>query len=76
MFFEFIINKKDVDWIKDLPDPAWCFQIVNDIKGLEEKALTHCGEDIYDAATWLKHRWSEGYQIYIDYSELQWLNIR
>ena len=76
MFHEFILNKKEMDWIKELPDPAWCLQMVSEIKDLEGKALRQSGEDMHDAVTWLKHRWSEGYQIYIDYSELGWLDIR
>lgn len=75
MFHEFTLSKKEMEWIKELPDPAWCLQIVNDIKCLEEKAVKH-SEDMHDAVTWLKRQWSGGYQIYIDYSELQWLEIR
>lgn len=76
MFHEFTLNKEEVDWIKKLPDPSWCLQLVNGIKDLEGKALRKNGEDLSDAITWLKHHWSEGYQIYIDFSELKWLHIR
>ena len=75
MSYEFILDEEEMDWVKNLPDPAWCLQIFNDVKDLEGQALKH-SENMHDAVTWLKHQWSEGYQIYIDYSELRWLEIR
>ena len=74
MEYEFVLDESEVEWYKKLPNPQWCLQMLTDVKGLEEKALKH-SEEMHHSVVWLKERWAEGYQIYIDYTEMSWLPV-
>lgn len=74
MSYEFKLTKKEMEWIKNLPDPQWCLQVMSEIDDLEVRA-ENVGEEMLHSVTWVKDWWREGYQIYIDYSKLTFIDM-
>ena len=69
-----ILDKNEVEWLNLLPDPNWCLRILGEVEDLEVQAERH-SKEMYESILWLKEQWEEGYQIYIDYTELGYIQI-
>ena len=69
-----ILDKDEVEWLNLLPDPNWCLRILGEVEDLEVQAERH-SKEMYESILWLKEQWEEGYQIYIDYTELGYIQI-
>lgn len=69
-----ILNKEEVEWLNLLPDPNWCLRIMGKVADLEAKAKRH-SEEVVESILWLKDQWKDGYQIYIDCTELNYIQI-
>lgn len=72
--FEFIFSKEEKEWIEQLPDPAESLQILNQVKDIEDKARIHSAE-MLDFIQCVIRYFEEDYFIYIDYTELQFVEI-
>jgi len=69
-----ILDKEEVEWLNLLPDPKWCLAAFNEVDELEKLAARH-SEEMHESIIWLKEQWQDGYQIYIDYTELNFIQI-
>ena len=68
------LDKEEVEWLNLLPDPKWCLAAFNEVEGLEKLAERH-SKEMHESITWLKEQWQDGYQVYIDFTELNFLQI-
>lgn len=71
---DFFFTKEEMEWIKQLPDPKSCLQMINRVENIEDKALMH-SQEMTDLMKWIKKHWKEGYSIYIDFTELQFISL-
>lgn len=71
---DFFFTKEEMEWIKQLPDPKSCLQMINRVENIEDKALMN-RQAMADLVKWIKKRWEEGYSIYIDFTELQFIRL-
>ncbi len=62
-------GRDELNWFKQLPEPYWCHMKMTEVDDLEEKAAAH-SEEMLEAIRWLKEHWKEGYQIYLDITEI------
>ncbi|MCG7335899.1 hypothetical protein MHZ95_11465 [Sporosarcina sp. ACRSM] len=69
-----ILNKEEMEWLNLLPDPNWCLRVLEEVPDLKALAKKH-SEEMHDSILWLKEQWEEGYQIYIDCTELNYIQI-
>ena len=69
-----ILDKEEVEWLNLLPDPKWCLAAFNEVDELEKLAARH-SEEMHESIIWLKKQWQDGYQIYIDFTELEFIQI-
>jgi len=70
-----ILDKEEVEWLNLLPDPKWCLAAFNEVEMLEKLAESH-SKEMHESITWLKEQWQDGYQVYIDFTELNYLQIQ
>jgi len=70
-----ILDKEEVEWLNLLPDPKWCLAAFNEVEMLEKLAESH-SKEMHESFTWLKEQWQDGYQVYIDFTELNYLQIQ
>lgn len=69
-----ILDKEEMEWLNLLPDPNWCLRVFGEVPDLEILAKKH-SEEMHESILWLKEQWEEGYQIYIDCTELNYIQI-
>jgi hypothetical protein len=69
------LDKEEVEWLNLLPDPKWCLAAFNEVDELEKLAQRH-SEEMHESITWLKEQWQDGYQVYIDFTEMQFIQIQ
>ena len=69
------LDKEEVEWLNLLPDPKWCLAAFNEVEELEKLAERH-SKEMQESITWLKDQWQDGYQVYIDFTELNYLQIQ
>lgn len=72
--FEFRFSKVDKEWLKQLPDPVESLRMLNQVKDIEERARMH-SEEMLDFVQCIKRYLEENYVIYIDYTELQYIEV-
>lgn len=72
--FEFIFSKEEKEWIEQLPDPAESLQMLSQVKDIEDKARMHSAE-MLDFIHYVIRYLEEDYFIYIDYTELQFVEV-
>lgn len=68
------LDKEEVEWLNLLPDPKWCLAAFNEVEELEKLAERH-SKEMHESITWLKDQWQNGYQVYTDFTELNYLQI-
>ncbi|MER2090656.1 MAG: hypothetical protein ABS920_13025 [Sporosarcina sp.] len=68
------LDKAEAEWLNLLPDPKWCLAAFNEVDALEGLAKQH-SEEMHECIIWLKEQWEGGYQIYMDFSELKFIQI-
>lgn len=73
--YEFGFTKEEKKWLQQLPAPEESLQKLNQVKDIEEKARMHSPE-MSDFIQSVKKYLEEGYVIYIDYTDLKYIEIR
>jgi len=68
------LDREEVEWLDLLPDPKWCLAAFHEVDELEKLAERH-SEEMHESIIWLKEQWQDGYQIYIDLTEMVYLNM-
>lgn len=48
--------------------------MINRVENIEDKALMN-SQAMADLMKWIKKHWEEGYSIYIDFTELQFIRL-
>ena len=69
------LDKEEVEWLNLLPDPKWCLAAFNEVDELEKLAQRH-SEEMHESIIWLKEQWQDGYQVYIDFTEMEFIQIQ
>lgn len=69
LFYWIPMDEEDKEWFQSFPDPAWCYEKLQQAKDLEERASAHSSE-MLEAVRWLKVYWAKGYHIYADIEDL------
>lgn len=72
--FEFHFTKEEGEWLSQLQNPKESLQALDQMKDIEEKARMHSIE-MFDFITRLKEFLAEDYVIYIDYTNLQYIEV-